>query len=73
MTAKANQLLRPEYPVLLNREELEVLLEDVHLRLARLLEYLPLSHAYSNHSVTRRITVLRLLSAKLEETYALTE
>jgi hypothetical protein len=63
---KEKNLLRPEYPLNLFEEEINILLEDVHVRLARLLQYLPLSDAYANHSITRRIVVLRILAAKLE-------
>jgi hypothetical protein len=64
--AQPNVLLRPEYRVDLNEAEIEILLEDVHVRLARLLEYLPLSNAYANRSIVRRIAILRILTAKLE-------
>jgi hypothetical protein len=71
---KEKNLIRPEGRVDLFQEEIDILLEDVHERLAKLLHYIDLGDRvikgnYINSSVYRRIVVLRNLAAKLEQPF----
>ena len=71
MTKEAKHLLRPEYPLALFQEEIEILLEDIHVRIANLLQYLDqidrvAKDAVPAQSIRRRVAVLRNLAAKLE-------
>lgn len=64
-------IIRPEYRVDLFREEIELLLSDVHVKLASLLLYVDLGNRVmrdnlNKASVIRHITILRNLAAKLE-------
>jgi hypothetical protein len=68
---KEKNLIRPEHLVDLFEEELNILLESVHARLADALHYVDLGDRVIkgnliNTSVHRRIVVLRNLAAKLE-------
>jgi hypothetical protein len=64
-------LVRPEHRVDLFAEEVEILLEDVHQRIAKILHYIDLGDRVIkgnliNTSCRRRIITLRNLAAKLE-------
>jgi hypothetical protein len=69
---KEKNLIRPEHRVDLFEEELSILLESIHARLADALHYVDLGDRVIkgnliNSSVRRRIVVLRNLAAKLEQ------